>query len=57
MKFYDIKICLNNNNEIVITQQNIYADEDDRIILSKDMILPVLHELETLLNVINKENK
>lgn len=57
MKFYDIKICLNNNNEIVITQQNIYAEEDDRIILSKDMILPVLHELETLLNVINKENK
>lgn len=57
MKFYDIKINLNNNNEILITQQNIYKDEDDRIILSKDMILPVLHELETLLNVINKENK
>lgn len=57
MKFYDIKIYLNNNKEIVITQQNIYKDEDDRIILSKDMILPVLHELETLFHVINKENK
>ena len=55
MKFYDINISVNSDKEVEIKQANIFEDRDDCISLTKDMIVPVIHELETLLKDLNTE--
>ena len=54
MKFYDIEIVINGNQEIEITQSNYAQDRTDILLLTKDMLLPVIHELEALNKKLNE---
>lgn len=54
MKFYDIEIEIAGNQEIEITQSDYAQDRTDIILLTKDMLLPVIHELEALNKKLNE---